>query len=77
MTALQLDVKLFGGVPPAILAEALEVGRNGRLEILQTMREAMGARGEGGAHAGVKAHAPRSEVIRVDQERVVQLILLV
>jgi polyribonucleotide nucleotidyltransferase len=37
ITAIQLDVKLFGGVPLPILMEALNVGRDGRLEILESM----------------------------------------
>lgn len=37
ITAIQLDVKLEGGVPLDILAKALDVAKEGRLEILNIM----------------------------------------
>lgn len=37
ITAIQLDVKLEGGVPLDILAQALDVAKEGRLEILNIM----------------------------------------
>ena len=42
VTAIQLDVKLPGGVPLSILTEALQVAREGRLEILQCMSSPTG-----------------------------------
>ena len=41
ITALQLDVKLEGGVPLDILAQALDVAKEGRLEILNIMQSSV------------------------------------
>ena len=55
ITALQLDVKLFGGVPPSILTQALLAGRRGRLQILETMGLAF----PDGVPLSVTPHAPK------------------
>ena len=41
VTAVQLDVKLQGGVPLAILEEALDHAKDARARILDSMEEAL------------------------------------
>lgn len=70
ITAIQLDVKLQGGVPLHMLEEALDVGREGRVEIIQVM-ESSGLRR---ARDSVKHHSPKAEIVKYDPERHSQLI---
>ena len=75
VTAMQLDVKLDGGVPIDIVIEALFLAKKGRHQILS----AMGDPAKGGIKGlhprlGLKSTAPRVEVIRFDPIRKRDLI---
>ncbi|RYH20069.1 S1 RNA-binding domain-containing protein [archaeon] len=68
VTAIQLDVKLEGGVPLHFLVSALKIAKEGRLEILQHLQGAVTK------DIGLKAHAPRAELIKIDATRVDHLV---
>jgi polyribonucleotide nucleotidyltransferase len=68
VTALQMDIKI-SGVTSEILSQALEQARQGRLYILSKMLEVLPA-----PRKTLSPHAPRITVVRVDPERIRDLI---
>lgn len=64
ITAIQLDVKLPGGVPLRMLNTALPVAREGRLHILEKM-----AAVKASVNQSVKATAPIAELVKYDEDR--------
>jgi polyribonucleotide nucleotidyltransferase len=68
VTAIQLDVKLEGGVPLFMLEEALDVAREGRAEILEVMSKTIAS-----PRDDFKSNAPRAELVQYDPERRSQL----
>lgn len=68
ITAIQLDNKL-GALPPALLAEALEQARLGRLHILDKMAPAIEA-----AQREVPDHVPRYEKRKVHKSQIGRVI---
>jgi polyribonucleotide nucleotidyltransferase len=68
VTALQMDIKI-AGVTRAILEAALRQARDGRLFILQKMKEAIAA-----PRAELSAHAPRITTIQIRPEKIRELI---
>ncbi|MGK7346200.1 MAG: polyribonucleotide nucleotidyltransferase [Candidatus Nitrospinota bacterium M3_3B_026] len=69
ITAVQMDIKLEGGLSVEILTKALEQARQGRLFILDKMNEAISA-----PRADLNANAPRIHTIRINPEKVGDLI---
>ncbi|MBI5781153.1 MAG: polyribonucleotide nucleotidyltransferase [Rhodocyclales bacterium] len=68
VTALQMDIKIQG-ITKEIMQVALAQAREGRLHILQLMRQAMGeARGE------VSAYAPRMIQMKINPEKIRDVI---
>jgi polyribonucleotide nucleotidyltransferase len=57
-------VKLPGGVPLRILDQTLHSAREGRLHILRQMQQALPL-----PRPTVKAHAPKAELVRFDEDR--------
>lgn len=70
ITAIQLDVKLAGGVPLHMLTEALHIAREGRMEVLSTMKTAIAAN----PNVGLRPHAPRAELVKINEDRLEHLI---
>ena len=68
ITALQMDMKITG-VSADLLREALAQAREGRLEILDIMREAIAA-----PRSEVSDYAPRVEVLSIPTEKIGLLI---
>jgi polyribonucleotide nucleotidyltransferase len=68
ITALQMDNKL-GGVPFAVLGQALEQAREGRMHILEKMAEVIGA-----PNSELSKYAPRIIRIMVDPEKIREII---
>lgn len=68
ITALQMDIKI-AGITSQIMSEAMEKARRARLQILDTIEGAMPE-----PRAKLKDHAPRMEVIMVDQEKIGAII---
>jgi polyribonucleotide nucleotidyltransferase len=64
ITALQMDIKI-SGVTFEILREALEQARQGRLFVLERMREAIPESRE-----KLSPHAPRIEQIKIDPDKI-------
>jgi polyribonucleotide nucleotidyltransferase len=64
ITALQMDIKI-SGVTFEILREALEQARQGRLFVLQRMRETISEPRE-----QLSPHAPRIEQIKIDPDKI-------
>ncbi|CAM9591763.1 unnamed protein product [Pylaiella littoralis] len=69
ITAMQLDVKLRGGVPLSVLSKALKVARIGRKKVLEAMKEAIDA-----PNGAPKECAPRCEIIRYEADRKKDLV---
>lgn len=68
VTALQMDIKIQG-ITKEIMQVALAQSREGRMHILQLMRQAMGeARGE------VSAYAPRMIQLKINPEKIRDVI---
>jgi len=68
VTALQMDIKIQG-ITKEIMQVALAQAREGRMHILQLMRQAMGeARGE------VSAYAPRMIQMKINPEKIRDVI---
>lgn len=68
VTALQMDIKIQG-ITKEIMQVALAQAREGRMHILQLMRQAMGeARGE------VSAYAPRMIQLKINPEKIRDVI---
>jgi len=68
ITALQMDMKITG-VSAALLREALAQARQGRLEILDVMRDTIAA-----PRTEVSDYAPRVEVLSIPTEKIGLLI---
>ena len=68
ITALQMDMKVHG-LPPTILAKALEQGKTGRAEILKHMVETMPE-----ARKEMSPYAPRVESIKINPEKIREVI---
>ena len=64
ITAIQLDVKIPGGVPLYILDDALQVAKQGRSEILSNMQQAIAA-----PRLSVRDNAVKAEMVRYDADR--------
>ncbi len=68
ITALQMDIKITG-VTPAIMAEALDQAKAGRLHVLGKMLETLPE-----ARAGISAYAPRIFTLRINPSKIGELI---
>ncbi|MEJ7714105.1 MAG: polyribonucleotide nucleotidyltransferase [Pyrinomonadaceae bacterium] len=68
ITALQMDIKI-GGINAQIMAEALEQARKGRLHILSVMEKTIGE-----ARASISAHAPRIIRIKINPDKIRDVI---
>lgn len=68
ITALQMDVKLTG-IPAKILAQAITDAREGRMFILEKMKEVMPK-----AREEVSPHAPKIQMIAIDPTKIGQVI---
>jgi polyribonucleotide nucleotidyltransferase len=69
ITAVQMDIKLKGGLSVDILQKALAQAGEGRMHILEKMGEAIEApRGD------LSKHAPRTHIIKVNQDKIGALI---
>jgi polyribonucleotide nucleotidyltransferase len=68
ITALQMDIKI-SGITPAIMAQALEQARVGRLHILDKMAEALAT-----PRTNISAYAPRILTIRIPVEKIRDVI---
>jgi polyribonucleotide nucleotidyltransferase len=68
ITALQMDIKV-GGITTAVMQQALEQARRGRLHILEKMREALA---EPRQH--ISAFAPRIVTIRIPVDKIRDVI---
>jgi polyribonucleotide nucleotidyltransferase len=68
ITAIQMDIKT-NGVSPAIMAQALEQARQGRLSILQAMDEVLQS-----PRQKVSSFAPRILTIKVHKDKVREVI---
>jgi polyribonucleotide nucleotidyltransferase len=67
ITAIQLDVKLPGGIPLNIIKEALDAGKTARLQILKTMEPYT-------SPGALKPNAPRAALIPIDINRIGHLL---
>lgn len=75
ITAMQLDVKYPGGVPIDVISEAMTAAKEGREEIFDAMSDSnRGGIADLLPRPGLKATAPRVEVIRFDPARKRDLI---
>jgi polyribonucleotide nucleotidyltransferase len=68
VSALQMDIKI-GGITAAIMGEALEQARRGRLHILDKMAEGLAA-----PRPDISAYAPRILTIRVPVDKIRDII---
>jgi polyribonucleotide nucleotidyltransferase len=68
ITALQMDIKMCG-ITTAIMAEALEQARRGRLFILDKMEQALPA-----ARATVSTYAPRIFTLKISTDKIRDVI---
>ncbi|MCG2696597.1 polyribonucleotide nucleotidyltransferase [Candidatus Parcubacteria bacterium] len=68
ITAIQLDTKT-NGITREIIKEALKKGRNGRLEILEIMKQSLAA-----PRAELSKYAPRIESFRINPEKIRDVI---
>src|SRR5690348_17473835 len=68
ITALQMDIKITG-VTPAIMAEALEQAKAGRLHVLGKMLETLPE-----ARTSISAYAPRIFTLRINPSKIGELI---
>ena len=68
VTALQMDIKI-GGVNREVMSTALDQAREARLHILEVMQETMPAPSK-----ELSVHAPRIETIRINPDRIRDLI---
>ncbi|MCC7417722.1 MAG: polyribonucleotide nucleotidyltransferase [Acidobacteria bacterium] len=68
ITALQMDIKV-AGITTAIMRQALEQARQGRLHILETMRQALEA-----PRTSISQHAPRIVTIRIPVDKIRDVI---
>lgn len=68
ITALQMDIKI-GGITPALMREALEQARVGRLHILDKMTQAISA-----PRPNLSAFAPRIFTMKIKQDKIRDVI---
>jgi len=68
VTALQMDIKI-GGITPALMHQALEQAKAGRLHILGCMQKALEA-----PRANMSAFAPRIYTMKVKQDKIREVI---
>ena len=68
VTALQMDIKI-GGITPALMHQALEQAKAGRLHILSCMQKALEA-----PRANMSAFAPRIFTMKVKQDKIREVI---
>jgi len=68
VTALQMDIKI-GGITPALMHQALEQAKAGRLHILSCMQKSIEA-----PRANMSAFAPRIFTMKVKQEKIREVI---
>ncbi len=68
VTALQMDIKI-GGITTALMQQALEQARKGRLHILTHMAKALS-----GARANLSPFAPRIFTMKVKQDKIRDII---
>jgi len=68
ITAIQLDTKT-NGITREIIKEALRKGKNGRMEILEIMKQSLPA-----PRAELSKYAPRIESFRIDPEKIRDVI---
>jgi polyribonucleotide nucleotidyltransferase len=68
VTALQMDIKI-GGITPALMHQALEQAKAGRLHILSCMRKALDA-----PRPNLSAFAPRIFTMKVKQDKIREII---
>ncbi|HSA58136.1 MAG TPA: polyribonucleotide nucleotidyltransferase [bacterium] len=68
ITGLQMDIKI-AGVEGALLANALEQARQGRLHILGKMKEGLAE-----PRADLSPYAPRIKTLKIDKEKIGALI---
>jgi polyribonucleotide nucleotidyltransferase len=68
VTALQMDIKIQG-ITKEIMQVALNQAREGRMHILQLMRQALE-----GARAEISAYAPRMIIIKIKPEKIRDVI---
>jgi polyribonucleotide nucleotidyltransferase len=68
ITALQMDIKV-GGITTAVMTKALEQARQGRLHILEKMREALPA-----SRQNISLFAPRIVTIRIPVDKIRDVI---
>jgi polyribonucleotide nucleotidyltransferase len=68
ITALQMDIKITG-VTPAIMAEALDQAKAGRLFVLEKMLEALPE-----SRASISAYAPHIQTIHINPHKIGELI---
>ena len=68
VTALQMDIKI-GGITPALMHQALEQAKAGRLHILNCMRKALDA-----PRPNLSAFAPRIFTMKVKQDKIREII---
>jgi len=68
VTALQMDIKI-GGITSALMAQALEQARAGRLHILACMRTALTA-----PRTTMSSYAPRIYTIKIKPEKIREVI---
>ncbi|TKB80849.1 MAG: polyribonucleotide nucleotidyltransferase [Nitrospira sp.] len=68
VTALQMDIKI-AGITPALMRQALDQARQGRIHILDQMHAALPA-----PRANMSAYAPRIFVLKVKQDKIREVI---
>ena len=68
VTALQMDIKI-GGITPALMHQALEQAKVGRLHILSCMQKALDA-----PRPNLSAFAPRIFTMKVKQDKIREII---
>ncbi len=68
VTALQMDIKI-GGITPALMRQALEQARVGRLHILEQMSKALAA-----PRPNLSAFAPRIFTLKIKQDKIRDVI---
>lgn len=68
ITAIQLDTKTFG-LPDAVVKQALEQGREGRIEILKTMNQAIAL-----PNKELSPYAPRIISFHINPEKIREVI---
>ncbi len=68
VTALQMDIKIEG-LPPAVMAQALDQAQRGRKFILGEMHKALET-----SRQELSPHAPRIEIMQINKDRIRDII---